>query len=30
MIAGTFGFVRAELLTATESEAERKAVAVKF
>lgn len=30
MIAGTFGFVRAELLKATESEAERKAVTVKF
>ncbi len=30
IIAGTFGFVRAQLLTATESEAERKAVAVKF
>ncbi|HMV54397.1 MAG TPA: LemA family protein [Rhodocyclaceae bacterium] len=30
MIANTFGFVRAELLKATESEAERKAVQVKF
>lgn len=30
MIATTFGFVRAELLKATESEAERKAVTVKF
>jgi LemA protein len=30
IIAGTFGFVRAQLLTATESEAERSAVAVKF
>ena len=30
IIAGTFGFVRAELLKATESEAERKAVQVKF
>jgi LemA protein len=30
LIAGAFGFAHAELLTATESEAERKAVAVKF
>jgi len=30
MIAGTFGFLRAELLKATESEDERKAVKVKF
>jgi len=30
MIANTFGFVRAELLKATESEAERQAVQVKF
>ena len=30
LIAGAFGFLRAELLKATESEAERKAVQVKF